>query len=165
MIFDTDYPPLPCYPVGKVLRGTGTFENAMKRYLLITCWILLLFFTSCSPRIVEHLVVQRDTTYLSSHVRDSVYLRDSVYVKEYVKGDTVRITQYVERWRERTREVHDTTMLVRADSVAVERIKEVKVDKPLPVGKRLRLWAFFPLLLLALVGWRKEIWKVVRMIL
>lgn len=135
----------------------------MKR--VIKCIPLCLILCSCSPRIVEHLVVQRDTTYITQHVRDSVFRRDSVWIREYVKGDTVRITEYRERWRDRIREVHDTVINLRVDSVAVDRIKEVKVEKPLPIGKKLRLWAFLPLLALAVVGWRKELAKLVKLVM
>lgn len=135
----------------------------MKR--VIKCIPLCLILCSCSPRIVEHLVVQRDTTYITQHVRDSVFRRDSVWIREYVKGDTVRITEYREKWRDRIREVHDTVINLRVDSVAVDRIKEVKVEKPLPIGKKLRLWAFLPLLALAVVGWRKELAKLVKLVM
>lgn len=135
---------------------------------VIKCIPLCLILCSCSPRIVEHLVVQRDTTYITQHSRDSVYFRDSIYIKEQVKGDTVYIKEYRDRWRDRIKEVHDTIINLRVDSVAVERVKEVKVEKPLPIGKKLRLWAFLPLLALAVVGWRKEImqflsflWKMI----
>ena len=108
-------------------------------------------------------MVQRDTTYLSSHVRDSVYLRDSIYIKEQVKGDTIRITEYVERWRERTREVHDTSYISKVDSVQVA--VPVEVEKKLSPAKKFKLWVFWPLILLAAAGWRKEIWKLIKMVI
>ena len=135
---------------------------ALKR--VVRCIPLCLVLCSCSPRIVEHLVVQRDTTYISQLKRDSVYFRDSIYIREQVKGDTIYIKEYRDRWRDRIREVHDTIINVQVDSVAVERIKEVKVEKPLPLGKKVRLWAFLPLLVFAIVGWRKEILKLIRKI-
>ena len=135
---------------------------ALKR--VVRCIPLCLVLCSCSPRIVEHLVVQRDTTYISQLKRDSVYFRDSIYIREVTKGDTIYIKEYRDRWRDRIREVHDTIINLQVDSVAVERVKEVKVEKPLPLGKKVRLWAFLPLLVLAIVGWRKEILKVIRKI-
>lgn len=132
----------------------------MKHFLLITCILLASLLTSCSPRIVERLVIQRDTTYLSSHVRDSIYLHDSVYVKEYIKGDTVFIVKYRDRWRDRTREVHDTLWRTKIDSVQVS--VPVEVEKKLPVGKKIRLWLFLPLVVLSVVGWRKELVKIFR---
>lgn len=135
----------------------------MKKYFLITSILLASLLTSCSPRIVEHLVVQRDTTYVSTHTRDSIYLHDSVYVKEFIKGDTVKITEYRERWRERIKEVHDTSYILKVDSVQVA--VPVEVEKKLSPVKKFKLWAFFPLILIALVGWRKEIYKLIRMII
>ena len=100
---------------------------------------LVLGLTSCSPRIVERLVIQRDTTTVVKV--DSVwhYQKDSVFVKE--KGDTV--FQYVERIRYRDRVKVDTFVRVRVDSVAVERIKEVKVEKPLSWWQKFRIGAFW----------------------
>ena len=100
---------------------------------------LVLCLTSCSPRIVERLVIQRDTTTVVKV--DSVwhYQKDSVFVRE--KGDTV--FQYVERIRYRDRVKVDTIVRVRVKSVAVDRIKEVKVEKPLSWWQKFRLVAFW----------------------
>ena len=104
------------------------------------CW-------SCSPRIVEKVVYQRDTTVV--HHRDTTYRRDSVWMKEYVKGDTVYVEKYKDRfvYRDRWR---DSVRVVR-DSVAVERVKEVKVEKSLSWSQKAKIGAF-PWLVLALIG-------------
>ena len=104
--------------------------------------------TSCSPRIVERIEVRErhDTLVVHQVQVDSVFRRDSVFVRE--KGDTVYV--YREHVRDRYKFVHDTTRLVRVDSVAVERIKEVKVEKPLSWWHRVKLCGFWPVLLLAL---------------
>ena len=109
---------------------------------------------------MERLVIQRDTTYLSSHERDSIYVHDSVYVKEYIKGDTVYVVKYRDRWRDRTREVHDTLYRTKVDSVQVS--VPVEVEKRLSPMKKMKLGMFFPLILIALVGWRREIIKLIR---
>lgn len=93
---------------------------------------------SCSPRVIEHVVHQRDTTYIEKVQIDSVYKRDSVYVRE--KGDTIYI--YKEKIRDRYKFLRDTIRVVKVDSVTVERIKEVKVEKPLSWWKRVELRAF-----------------------
>lgn len=97
---------------------------------------------------------------MSSHVRDSIYLHDSVYVKEYIKGDTVRITEYRERWRERIKEVHDTSYMAKVDSVTVT--VPVEVEKKLSPVKKFKLWAFFPLVLVGLIGWRRELLSLLK---
>ena len=80
--------------------------------------ILLLAFCSCTT--TEYVTVERvrtDTTYITKHQRDSIWLHDSVFVKEWTAGDTVyrdRIqwhTKYVEK------QVHDTIYQHRVDSV------------------------------------------------
>lgn len=101
--------------------------------------ILCLFTCSCSPRIIDHYIVQRDTTYIEKVQVDSIYQRDSILVRE--KGDTVFI--YKEHIRDRWRYVHDTTHLVRVDSVAVEREKVVEVEKPLSKWKSAQIEAFW----------------------
>lgn len=95
----------------------------MRRCLVIAMAILLV--TACSPRIVEHVRVQRDTTYIERLQVDSLYIRDSVFIRE--KGDTVY--QYRERIRDRYRFIHDTTFIHRTDTLMVE--KERLVEKQL----------------------------------
>ena len=118
---------------------------------------------SCSPRIIETIRYQRDTTYVQQVKVDSVYRRDSVFVRE--KGDTVFI--YKERIRDRYVFRHDTLRLVKVDSVAVERVKEVKVEKPLSAWKAAKIGAFWWLvaavLLLLLWTFRKPILKLLHL--
>lgn len=132
-------------------------------YLIVGFAILLVMVTSCSPRIIETIRYQRDTTYVQQVKVDSVYRRDSVFVRE--KGDTVFI--YKERIRDRYVFRHDTLRLVKADSVAVERVKEVKVEKPLSAWKSAKIGAFWWLvaavLLLLLWTFRKPILKLLHL--
>ena len=122
--------------------------------------LLALLLASCSPRIVERVVAQHDTTYIVK--RDSVtfYDRDSIFIRE--KGDTVY--QYVERWRWRDRVRVDTIIRVKVDSLTVERIKEVPVQIPLSGWERLKIRAFWWLLglvaVLLLWTFRKFIFKI-----
>lgn len=120
----------------------------MKRAVLI---LAVLLATSCSPKIVDRVVVQRDT--IQVHHRDSVFRRDSVYIREWVKGDTVFVEKYRDRlvWRDRWRD----SVVVKRDSVTVDRIKEVKVEQPLPWRKRVKIAAFWWLVaaLAALAAW------------
>ena len=118
---------------------------------------------SCSPKIYERVVYQHDTTYVQQVKVDSVYRKDSVFVKE--KNDTVYI--YKERIRDRYVFRHDTLRLVKVDSVAVERVKEVKVEKPLSAWKTAKIEAFWWLvaavLLLLLWTFRKPILKLLHL--
>ena len=125
--------------------------------------LLLSVLPGCSPKIVEKTVYQRDTT--TVHHRDSIFHRDSVYVREWMKGDTVYVDRfrdryiYKDRWRDSIRVVRD--------SVAVETIKEVKVEKPLSWWKRAELGAFWWLFgaLVAALAWifRKPLLKILKL--
>lgn len=129
----------------------------------LSCTILFMAFLAtpgCSPRIVEKVVHQHDTTEI--HHRDSIYRRDSVWMREYVKGDTIYLEKYRDRilYRDRWRD----SIVVRVDSVTVEAVKEVKVEKPLNAWQRFKIGGFWWLLALAAVGWRKQIAWLIRKI-
>ena len=95
--------------------------------------------------LAQSIVVQHDTT--TVHHRDTTFRRDSVYIREWIKGDTVYIEKYKDRyvfrdrWRDSisVREVHDTTAV------------EVKVEKNLSWSQKAKIGAF-PWLLLAFIG-------------
>lgn len=101
--------------------------------------------SSCSPKIVERVVVQHDTT--TVHHRDTTYRRDIIYIREWMAGDTVYVDRFRDRyvfrdrWRDSVsvREVHDTTTV------------EVKVEKNLSWAQKAKIGAF-PWVLLALLG-------------
>lgn len=130
---------------------------------LILTLLALNLAVSCSPKIYERVVHKHDTTYVQSVKVDSIFRKDSVFVRE--KGDTVYI--YKERIRDRYVFRHDTLRLVKVDSVAVERIKEVKVEKPLSAWKTAKIEAFWWLvaavLLLLLWTFRKPILKLLHL--
>ena len=115
--------------------------------LVVVLILLPILSAGCSPKIIERVVYQRDTTVV--HHRDTTFRRDSVYIREWMKGDTVYIEKYKDRfvYRDRWR---DSIRVVR-DSVAVETIEEVKVEKPLSWSQKAKIGAF-PWLLLALIG-------------
>ena len=90
--------------------------------------MLMIFLSSCTTtKVVTVEKVNTDTTYITKHQRDSVWLHDSIHVTE--RGDTIRIerwhTKYVER------EVHDTLYQSKHDSIPVpyEVVKEVPRKK------------------------------------
>ena len=83
---------------------------------LVVIIILLACLSFCGCTKTEYVTVEKirtDTTYITKHQRDSVWLHDSVMVSE--KGDTVKIekwhTKYVEK------QVHDTLYQSKIDSV------------------------------------------------
>ena len=78
--------------------------------LLVVGWL-----TSCTTteRVVTVEKVKTDTTYITKHQRDSVWLHDSIRVSE--KGDTIRIEKWHTKYIER--EVHDTLYQASHDTI------------------------------------------------
>lgn len=106
---------------------------------------------SCSPRIIEK--VRTEYVAQEVHHRDTIITRDSVYIREWMKGDTIFVEKYKDRYifRDRWRD----SIQIKVDSVAFERVKEVKVEKPLSWGKRAKIGAFWWLMsaLILCAGW------------
>lgn len=142
-------------------RPNGTGAWAALFLLLLFIWAALTI-QGCTPKIIERMTVQRDTTVIHSVQVDSVFRRDSIFVRE--KGDTIFI--YREHVRDRYKFVHDTLRLVEVDSVAVDRIKEVKVEKSLSAGQSLKIrafwWLLFAAAVLAVWAFRKPILKLIK---
>ena len=154
----------------------------MKRLLLIP----LLVLASCSPKIIERVetkieyrdriihdtttfevpyevekIVTRDTV---SHLKNSFAKSDAIVSGGFLSHSLESIPQIVKVPYEV--EVHDTLIV---EKEAIERIKEVKVEKPLSWWKQAKI-DLFPWLLgltLVLLVWtfRKPIGKCVRRLL
>jgi hypothetical protein len=114
----------------------------------------------CKTQYVEVERVRIDTTYITQHQRDSIYLHDSTYVHEYIHGDTIYVE--VDRWKthyiERTR--HDTIYKHKVDSVPMP----YPVEKKLSFRQRIAINCF-PWVLLLLIAsgiwiFRKRIFKI-----
>ena len=106
--------------------------------LTMGLFVLALFASCTTTKFVEVERVSHDTTYVSKHSRDSIYLHDSIHVKE--KGDTVTIERWHTQWRERTNT--DTVYKSRVDSVPVPYPveKRVEVEKQLTWWQTLQIW-------------------------
>ena len=129
----------------------------VRRITLLLCAVLTI---SCSPRIIERVVYQRDTTQIVKIDSVRYSERDSIFVRE--KGDTVY--KYVEHVRYRDRLRIDTVFRTKIDSVAYERINTVQVEKPLSLCQKFRIGAFWWLILLTAIGFRKEILALIKKI-
>lgn len=120
---------------------------------LVTFALLAVIVTSCgAARKQVETIYLRDTTYISKVQVDSVFRRDSVFVKE--KNDTIYI--YNEKVRDRYRLLRDTVYRHKVDSVYIDRVREVKVEKELTAWQRFRLRGFWALLA-AIACW--IVWK------
>lgn len=129
--------------------------------VMLAILFIALLVAGCSPKAWEQLhQAQRDSVMVVQHDSIRFYDRDSIYIKE--KGDTVY--QYVERWRWRDRWRVDTLIKVRVDSVAVEVVREVAVEKTLTGWQRFRLsafpWLVMAVVLLLIWAFRKLIFKL-----
>lgn len=124
---------------GNIGKKLGRLQKVL--IYMFFCFVSVQGLPSCSPKVIEHIVYQHDTT--TVHHRDSLYFRDSIYVKEWIKGDTVYIEKfkdryiYKDRWRDSIsiKEVHDTTTV------------EKKVEKELTTGQKMKINSFWWLLL------------------
>lgn len=141
--------------IGGVLKGC---LSAIAFWVVLI--MLVLLFAGCKTRTVVVETVRTDTTYITKHQRDSIWMHDSIYMHEYQKGDTVFMlrdrwhTQYVEK------QVHDTTYIAKTDSVPVPYPVEVKVPRELSWWqKTLQRTGGIALGLLFLwLGW--QAWKI-----
>lgn len=142
------------------MNGARRKGRAAKVLILFLVLFVGFVLPSCSPRIVERIVVQRDTTIV--HHRDSLVTRDSIYIREWMKGDTVYIEKYKDRfvyrdrWRDSisVKEVHDTTTVEKLVEKELSWVQETKIG-------------LFPWLLLAVIGllawaFRKPILKLIK---
>ena len=106
---------------------------------------------SCSPRIIEK--VRTEYVAQEVHHRDTIITRDSVYIREWMKGDTVFVDRFRDRYvyRDRWRD----SIRVQVDSFGIERVKEVQIEKSLSWGKRAKIGAFWWLVsaLILCAGW------------
>lgn len=131
------------------------FKRTIGKWWGVVCLTGFMFLLpACSPRIVEK--VKTEYVYQDVHHRDTLITKDSIYIREWLKGDTVYIEKYKDRyvyrdrWRDsiRTKEVHDTT--------TVEKL----VEKELSWAQRTKM-RLFPWLLAAVLGltaWTTKKW-------
>ena len=124
----------------------------MKRYLIILTLavVSVSIFTSCHSLQTISNVEQGhfDTVRVETVRYDSIYRYHTHYI--YQQGDTIHIidTIYQDRyrllWRDSIHIVHDTTLRTE--------IKTQTIERKLTIWQNLRLWAFYPLLAIALLA-------------
>ena len=118
---------------------------------------------SCSPKVIEH--VRTEYVYRDRVQHDTTFVHDSTYIKEYIKGDTVRIVEFREKYKYLYKYINKTDTVAIHDTLSVEKVKEVKVEKKLSWWQRFRL-VVFPIMLLGLLwAYRKQIIAFVKTLL
>ena len=134
----------------------------MKRLIYILAAVLMLS-VSCSPKVIEH--VRTEYVYRDRTQHDTTYVHDSTYIKEYIKGDTVRIVEFREKYKYLYKYINKTDTVAVHDTLSVEKIKEVKVERALSWWQKFRL-VLFPILLLGLLwAYRKELLSIIKNII
>lgn len=109
------------------MTDTGNNDNgrtAMYLLVIVVSALMLLFFVCSCKTVYVPVPGETKTEYVYMESKDTAYVRDSVYIKEVQKGDTVRITEYRDRYR--FRYITTTDTIVRVDSVAVPYPVEVE---------------------------------------
>ena len=117
----------------------------MKNLCLIILVALLLVGCKTKERVVTVEKVRNDTTYITKHQRDSVWLHDSIHVTE--KGDTIRIEKWHTKYIEKA--THDTLYQHKTDSVPVPYPVEKLVERELSWWQQTRMHLGEALLALA----------------
>lgn len=107
--------------------------------VIIAIVVLAALIHSCAPRTIETVIVKTDTVYHQKLQRDSIYVNDSIYIKEFIAGDTVRITtdRWHTRWRDRL--VHDTAYVSKYDTLRIT--KTIESHRKLSGWKWFQIWA------------------------
>lgn len=122
--------------MGKFRIG-GLAESCFLLAGIIMVVIVFLMLTSCKQ--IEYVTVEKvrnDTTYITKHQRDSVWLHDSIMVSE--KGDTIRIEKWHTKYIEK--QVHDTTYVATHDTIPHPFPLIKMVEKPLGWWQKGLIW-------------------------
>lgn len=122
------------------------------------CFVVALPGCSSLWKARESIVIQRDT--VAVHHRDTTFRRDSIYIREWVKGDTVYVDRFRDRYVFRDRWRDSVRVVERHDTTTVR----VPVEKSLSWSQKAKIGAF-PWLLLACLGlllwtFRKYLFKL-----
>ena len=107
--------------------------------------VVLMVGCKAKERVVTVEKVRNDTTYITKHQRDSVWLHDSIHVTE--KGDTIRIERWHTKYIEKA--THDTLYQHKTDSVPVPYPVEKLVERELSWWQQTRMHLGEALLALA----------------
>lgn len=122
-------------------QPTENFDLGAFGCLSSLCMVLLLLiltFCSCSRTIIEERPVYVHDTLTTVQLRvDSVLHHDSIYVETFMRGDTVFLTKYTERWHDRIKLRTDTIREIKEVPVTITKT-EVK-----EVPRKLTWWQLF----------------------
>ena len=112
---------------------------------LVILVALLLVGCKTKEKVVTVEKVRNDTTYITKHQRDSVWLHDSIHVTE--KGDTIRIERWHTKYVEKA--THDTLYQATHDTIPQPYPVEKLVERELTWWQQTRMHLGEALLALA----------------
>jgi cell division protein FtsL len=107
----------------------------MKNLCLIILVAVLLVGCKTKERVVTVEKVRTDTTYITKHQRDSVWLHDSIHMTE--KGDTIRIEKWHTKYVEKA--THDTLYQATHDTIPQPYPVEKLVERELTWWQQTRM--------------------------
>ena len=107
--------------------------------------VVLMAGCKTKERVVTVEKVRNDTTYITKHQRDSVWLHDSIHVTE--KGDTIRIERWHTKYVEKA--THDTLYQATHDTIPQPYPVEKLVERDLSWWQQTRIHLGEALLALA----------------
>ena len=99
----------------------GNNEPDRKTLALILLWGIIIAVVFCLLASCKEIqYVEKPVTHTEYVYRDrvdSAAVHDSVYIKEYQKGDTIKVVEY--RYKDRFRYIYATDTLIQRDTVSV----------------------------------------------
>ena len=104
-------------------------------FCIVILVALLMAGCKTKERVVTVEKVRTDTTYITKHQRDSVWLHDSIHVTE--KGDTIRIERWHTKYVEKA--THDTLYQATHDTIPQPYPVEKLVERELSWWQQTRL--------------------------
>ena len=116
-----------------------------QNFCIVILVALLLVGCKTKERVVTVEKVRNDTTYITKHQRDSVWLHDSIHVTE--KGDTIRIERWHTKYIEKA--THDTLYQATHDTIPQPYPVEKLVERELSWWQQTRMHLGEALLALA----------------
>ena len=106
-----------------------------QNFCIVILVAVLLVGCKTKERVVTVEKVRNDTTYITKHQRDSVWLHDSIHVAE--KGDTIRIEKWHTKYVEKA--THDTLYQATHDTIPQPYPVEKLVERGLSWWQQTRL--------------------------
>lgn len=128
---------------------------------LFICALITMCCTGCSRTIIEERPVYVHDTLTTVQLRvDSVLHHDSIYVETFMRGDTVFLTKYTERWHDRIKLRTDTIREVKEIPVTITKTEVKEVPAKLTKWQRFaqglgNMTFFLSIAAVAVYLWRK----------